>query len=167
MDDFRMVFFYFLFYSFLGWIIEGLFNLCTRGTFIKPNFLNLPIKPMYGIASVLLIGLWQQLPFYLFVPCCFIVPAFVEYLSGFLLWHTFHLRYWDYHTQVYQLSGYVCLRFCIYWSILSFILIYFVQPYIANLYTKLSPLGFYFFPILLLIFLTDLLFTVRKRQHHI
>ena len=36
-------------------MIEGFFNLSTKGHFIKPNFLLLPLKPMYGIAATLLI----------------------------------------------------------------------------------------------------------------
>ena len=51
----RSIFFYFIMYSFLGWMIEGFFNLSTKGHFIKPNFLLLPVKPMYGIAATLLI----------------------------------------------------------------------------------------------------------------
>ena len=36
----------FLIYSFLGWILEGLFNRIKTGSFSKPNFLHGPVKPM-------------------------------------------------------------------------------------------------------------------------
>ena len=110
----RVIFFYFLVYSFFGWIIEGIFNLYTKGRFIKPNFLYLPLKPMYGIASVLLVQLSNLLPFWLLIPCCFIIPTAVEYLTALWLLNTFNLRYWDYSQNAYQISGFICLKFCIY-----------------------------------------------------
>lgn len=160
----HLLFFYFLLYSFIGWLIEGLFNLCTRGSFSKPNFLYLPLKPMYGITAVLLIRLHQQLSFIPFMICCFIIPIIVEYLTAYLLLHCFNLRYWDYSTEPYQLSGFICLRFFIYWGFLSLLLIYCFQPLIYPFYLSLYPLWFYFFPIFLLIFTIDFLTTLNARQ---
>lgn len=45
-----------LFYSFGGWLLEGLYHLLMTGSFWKANFLLGPFKPMYGIAAVLLLG---------------------------------------------------------------------------------------------------------------
>lgn len=163
MSFLRMIFFYFFIYSFLGWNIEGLFNLSTQGRFIKPNFLSLPFKPMYGIAAVLLLLLKDLVPFWLFLMCCFIVPSFVEYLTAYLLFHSFNLKYWDYSTAPYNLSGYICLRFSIYWMLLSLILVYWVHPFIISLYTHMTWFWFYFFPIMLLLLITDFCLTIRKK----
>lgn len=168
MTFFHRTFFYFCIYSFLGWHIEGLFNLCTRGKFIKPNFLILPLKPMYGIASVLLILLKDVTSSWLFLFCCFFVPSFVEYITAFLLSCCFNLKYWDYSKAPYNLSSYICLRFSIYWMLLSLILVYWVHPFIILLYTQILWFWSYFFPIMLLLFLTDFCLTVRnKAQLHI
>ena len=165
MSFFRMIFFYFCIYSFLGWIIEGLFNLSTRGNFTKPNFLILPLKPMYGIAAVLLIILKDLVPFWLFLIGCFIVPSFVEYLTAYLLFHSFHLKYWDYSKLPYNLSGYVCLRFSIYWVFLSLALVYVVHPFISLFYTQIVWFWSYFFPIMLLLFIIDFYLTIRSKKH--
>lgn len=165
MSFFRMIFFCFCIYSFLGWNIEGLFNLSTKGHFIKPNFLILPLKPMYGIAAVLLILFKDCIPFWLFLLCCFIVPSFVEYMAAFLLFHFFNLKYWDYSQIPYNLSGYVCLKFSIYWIILSLMLVYWVHPFITSLYTHILCFWFYFFPIMLFLFVTDFCLTVRNQVH--
>ena len=50
----------FLIYSFLGWVLEGIFHLAKEGTFHKPNFLHGPVKPMYGFAGVLLAVLYDR-----------------------------------------------------------------------------------------------------------
>lgn len=165
MSFFRMIFFYFCIYSFLGWNLEGLFNLSTKGHFIKPNFLILPFKPMYGIASVLLILIKDLVPFWLFLICSFIIPSFVEYLTAYLLFHSFNLKYWDYSRTPYNLSGYICLRFSIYWMLLSLVLIYWIHPFIVSLYAHITWFWFYFFPIMLLLFITDCYLTIRKKIH--
>ena len=166
MDLLRTLFYYFLFYSFLGWLLEGFFNLFTRGYFTKPNFLQAPIKPMYGIAAVILIELAPQLPPWLFLISCFVVPVGVEYLTALLLNHTFHLKYWDYSHKRLQLSGYICLRFAVYWSILSFLLVTYVHPYAAALYDTYSVLWFYSFPTLLLLFIADVIYSVWLKRVH-
>lgn len=160
----RSIFFYFIMYSFLGWMIEGFFNLSTKGHFIKPNFLLLPLKPMYGIAATLLILIKDIIPFELFLIAAFIIPSLVEYLSAYLLAHVFHLKYWDYSHCNYQLSGYICLRFSIYWLILSLVLTYGLQPFIALLYQNISWLWYYFFPVSLFIFLIDFSLTIRLKK---
>lgn len=165
MSFFRMIFFNFCIYSFLGWIIEGLFNLSTKGYFIKPNFLILPLKPMYGIASILLILIKDLVPFWLFLICCFIVPSFVEYLTAYLLFYSFNLKYWNYSKAPYNLSGYICLRFSIYWMLLSLVLVYWVHPFIIFLYAHIIGFWFYFFPIMLLLFISDFCLTIRKNIH--
>lgn len=165
MSFLRMIFFYFCIYSFLGWNIEGLFNLFTKGYFIKPNFLILPLKPMYGIASVLLILIKDLVPFWLFLICCFIIPSFVEYLTAYLLFHSLNLKYWDYSNAPYNLSGYICLRFSIYWMLLSLVLVYWIHPFIISLYAHINWFWFYFFPIMLLLFITDFCLTIKKKIH--
>lgn len=162
MQCIRSIFFYFIIYSFLGWIIEGLFNLSTKGHFIKPNFLILPLKPMYGIAATLLIFLKDVVPFWLFLISALIIPSLVEYITAYALSHLFNLKYWDYSNCAYHLSGYICLRFSIYWFILSLVLTYGLQPFIALLYGSISWFWYYFFPISLLIFITDFCLTIRS-----
>ena len=167
MNLLRTLFFNFIIYSFFGWLIEGLFNLFTRGHFMKPNFLQAPIKPMYGIAATLLIQLYPLLPSWLFLLSCLIVPVSVEYLTALLLFHTFGLKYWDYSSQPFQLSGYICLRFAIYWCILSFFLVTYVHPYVALIYASYPTLWFYSYPAALLLFITDVIYSVEQKRLHL
>lgn len=157
------IFFYFIIYSFFGWIIEGLFNLLTRGTFLKPNFLMLPLKPMYGIAATLLIYLKALLPIGLFLISALILPTLVEYLTAELLFRCYTLKYWDYSHCSHQYKGYICLRFSIYWFVLCIVLAYGLQPYIALFYNAISWFWHPFFPVAVFIFLLDLLLTLYHR----
>lgn len=162
----RILFFYFIVYSFLGWLIEGFYNLITRGSFIKANFLMLPLKPMYGIAAVLLILAQSVFSFWLFLVSLFIIPSAVEYLTGFLLFYIFKLKYWDYSHMPCQLSGYICLRFSIYWVLLSLLLLYLIHPMVISFMLLTSWFWFYFFPVMLILLLTDICISAGLKYRH-
>lgn len=158
----RSIFFYFIVYSFLGWIIEGLFNLYTKGCFLKPNFLLLPIKPMYGIAATLLIYIHASFSLWIFLISSLIIPTLVEYFTADLLFRFYNLKYWDYSKCSYQHHGYVCLRFSIYWFFLAIMLTYGLHPWIACLYSNICCFWHYFSLAMLLIFMLDFLLTLRN-----
>lgn len=167
MTIFLTCFFYFIIYSFIGWIIEGLFNLFKEGQFIKPNFLKLPLKPMYGFASTLLVILAPPLPLWLILILCFIVPTLVEYLSAYLLDTYLGLHYWSYAHKSFQARGYICLEFSCYWFFLSLLLIFFVHPYIVLLYMLLFKSWIFIAPFIFLIVVYDFITTFLKyRQHY-
>lgn len=159
-------FFYFIIYSFIGWIIEGLFNLFKEGQFIKPNFLKLPLKPMYGFASTLLVILASPLPLWLVLLLCFIVPSLVEYLSAYLLDTYLGLHYWNYEHKPFQARGYICLEFSCYWFFLSLLLILFVHPYIVSLYILLFKPWTFIAPFIFLIIVYDFITTFSKNRQH-
>lgn len=163
MSYFHMIFFYFCIYSFLGWNLEGLFNLFTRGHFIKSNFLILPLKPMYGIASVLLVLIKDFVPLGIFVIACLIIPSLIEYITAYSLFQSFGLKYWDYSESRYNVSGYICLRFSIYWMFLSLILVYWIHPLIHLFYVYSMRLWVYIFPITLLLLLIDFCLTLKNK----
>ena len=101
---------YFLCYGFLGWILEGVFNLVTAGQFRKANFLHLPMKPMYGFGALAILIAHRYWPRKIFLTSCFL-PCLVEYCSGYFLEHCFALRYWDYRQEFVQIKGYVKVKF--------------------------------------------------------
>lgn len=164
MDLFRTLIFYFIVYSFIGWIIEGLFNLCTKGSFLKPNFLIFPLKPMYGIAATLLIYIKAFSPTWLFLVSAFIVPTLVEYYTAALMFHLYNLKYWDYSNCPHHHKGYICLRFSIYWFFLSVILTYGLQPFMTLFYKQISWLWYYLCPITFTIFMLDFIITLRHKH---
>ncbi|MCL6606080.1 MAG: putative ABC transporter permease [Paenibacillus sp.] len=157
--------FYFIIYSFLGWVLEGTYNLYSKGTFRKEGFMMGPFKPMYGFAPLfLLIARDLALPFYLFLLLALIIPSAVEFISGWLLKTLFHRQWWDYSGMRYQLQGHICLRFSLYWWVLSVACIYAIQPLLELLYLWVEPIWKLLLPAVACLYLTDVLWTIWTRR---
>lgn len=121
----------FLIYSFLGWGLENCYNKLVSGTFIKPNFLYGPLKPMYGIGGVLLVNSYRYFP-RLFWFASVSIPLLVEWCSGKWLDCRYQLKYWDYSKEPIQLGGYICLRFALCWAVLAQIVVRMIQPVVES-----------------------------------
>jgi uncharacterized membrane protein len=159
-------FFYFVIYSFLGWVLEGSYNLYSKGTFRKEGFLKGPFKPMYGFAPLLLLAARDlALPLPVILLLALIIPSAVEFISGWLLKTLFHRQWWDYSENAYQLQGHICLRFSLYWWVLSIACLYAIQPLMELLYRQVQSLWVITAPVFALYFTVDLLWTcwVRRR----
>lgn len=157
--------FYFTVYSFLGWVLEGSYNLYSAGTFRKEGFLKGPFKPMYGCAPLLLLtGQSIGLPLPVFLMLALIIPSAVEFVSGWLLKGIFHKQWWDYSGMPYQLHGHICLKFSLYWWGLSIACIYGLQPLVHFLYLHVEQVWTPVIPLALLLFSADLLWTFRTRR---
>ena len=122
--------FNFIIYSFLGWIIEELYCFIINRKFKKDGFLKSPIKPMYGIAMTALVLCCYVVNIrgIRLATLCFIIPTTVEYISGYLMKKVFNKRYWSYNGIRFNIHGYICLKFSLYWMVLSFIGVYYFQP---------------------------------------
>jgi uncharacterized membrane protein len=130
--------FNFILYSFIGWIIEEVYSYVTVKKIKKEGFLKGPVKPMYGIAIAILILYNQILDIdgIVLIILCFLIPTIVEYISGYMLKHIFNKIYWDYSNLKYNIHGLVTIKFSVYWMLLSFIGIYFLQPVVYNIYKE-------------------------------
>ena len=100
-----LLFLYFIIYSFLGWILETVYCSVRERRFVARGFLYGPICPIYGV-GVLMMLCWfapftgQPLLFYVVATVC--MSAW-EYLVGWLLETTTHIKYWDYSTRKFNL----------------------------------------------------------------
>lgn len=159
--EFETIFFNFLIYSFAGWILENIYSLFTRGIFFKNGFLYGPFKPMYGFALIILLFFKKKnIHWFYFAMLCFIIPTSIEYITGWILHHIFHYKFWDYSHLPLNLHSYICLQFSIYWLVASELVVHYLHPYIKQLYQRKSSLWRYLFPFLLALFSADLLMTL-------
>ena len=81
--------------------------------------------------------------------------------------HIFNKIYWDYSDLKYNIHGFVTLKFSLYWTLLSFIGIYFLQPAVYNIYKESEKnliIAVCFFSIILTI---DLLLTLQHFKESI
>lgn len=158
--------FNFIIYSFFGWILEEVYCYCIEKRFKEDGFLFGPFKPMYGIAMAILVFLAYilRVNWWVMVPLCFIIPSTVEYLSGYLLKAIFNKSYWDYSEMRFNINGFVCLKFSIYWTFLSFVTVKYIEPLINKLFLVNFRLWFVIVPVLFLYIIIDLFITVKKMR---
>lgn len=163
-SDWQAIAFYFMVYSFGGWLLENTYSLATTGRFFKEGFLRGPLKPMYGFAPVILLLYAASEPSLGgLMLMCLLVPSAVEYASGYLLQRLFHKQWWDYSGHRFQLQGHICLRFSVYWLVLSFAVIESLHPSVAALYAAAKPIWSVVCPLFLLYLAVDTAYTVRTR----
>lgn len=132
--------FNFVFYSLFGWVLEEVYCFVTRGYFKEDGFLNVPFKPMYGIAICILLILYYKFEVsnITLLILCAIIPTLVEYLSGYMLKEIFNEVYWSYANMKYNFQELICLRFSIYWAVLSFLTVKFFHTYLHKIYIRFS-----------------------------
>ena len=120
----------FFIYSFIGWVIEVIYYGITEGKFINRGFLAGPLCPVYGLGFYAAIWIFEpfkdnfMILFFGMAAACTIV----ELIAGFILYHAFHMRWWDYSDYKLNLGGYICLRFFIYWGIAASLGMYVLHP---------------------------------------
>ncbi len=153
----------FLIYSFLGWILEGCYNFVVAGTFRKPNFLHIPLKPMYGIGGVMLAGSYKYDRKHFGYNCC-LLPVLVELCSGIWLERVFKLRYWDYSKEFLQFGGHICLKFALCWMVLAQLLAKVVHPFLELFLKKTGKLAVW--ELLYQLFFADCLLTIHQRRRN-
>ena len=100
----------FLAYSCLGWFIEMVATLIQHHRIYNRGFLIGPICPIYGVGAVL--GSWifsgiDQV--WLVFLLCMIGGGILEYVTSFWMEACFHVRWWDYNTQPFNINGRTCL----------------------------------------------------------
>lgn len=156
--------FNFILYSFVGWIIEEVYSYILVGHFKEDGFLTGPIKPMYGITMTIIICLFKIYDMGLIekIIISFVVPALVEYISGYGLKKIFKKVYWCYKGFKWNINGFVCLRFCFYWFILIVAATKFIVPISDYLFNKYQVLVSIFVPLITALIFIDFLYTVKN-----
>ena len=121
---------YFIIYSILGYLIETLFGIVTKGVIeSRKSFLYGPFCAIYGLGAVIMIGLLQYFKknnFSLFF-AGFIIGSVIEYLVSLFGEMILHVKWWDYSNMPLNLNGRICVYFSIFWGILAIFLMTYVN----------------------------------------
>ena len=109
----------FIIYAFIGWCSEVSYAALDRGIFVNRGFLNGPYCPIYGCGVVIVVAALTPLKDNLLILFAgsFLLTSILEYITGFILEKVFHNKWWDYSNKPFNLHGYVCLKFSIYWGL--------------------------------------------------
>lgn len=122
---------YFIIYSFLGFIIETVFGLITKGVIeSRRSSLYMPICSIYGAgAIVMILGLqrFKKNNYTLFLGG-FLIGSIVEYIVSAIGEFLFHIKWWDYSDMAFNINGRVCIAFSFFWGILAIYLMSHFNP---------------------------------------
>lgn len=151
----QIYFLIFVFYAFLGWILESCYSLVKTKKVINRGFLLGPWIPIYGfgaLAITVFLGKYTEDLIVLFV-MSMVVCSILEYLTSYILEKIFNVRWWDYNDMKYNINGRICLETMIPFGILGLIMIYIINPFILNVLNDVSSFSLNLISIILLIFL--------------
>jgi uncharacterized membrane protein len=153
----------FLIYAFIGWCTEVAYAAVDNGIFVNRGFLNGPYCPIYGCGVVIVVAVLTPLKenlFILFVGS-FLLTSLLEFVTGFLLEKVFHNKWWDYSDKPFNIMGYVCLKFSIYWGLACTFVMDIIHPMIYKGVTMIPhTLGVVIICLLMTIFAVDCVITV-------
>lgn len=154
---------YFLIYSFLGWVVEVVYQALEKGLVVNRGFLNGPVCPIYGFGVVGLFLLMdavstrnlQALSLWKIFICGALLATLIELVGGWILDRFFHVRLWDYRDKPFNFRGYICLEFTIIWGLAIVFVVRNAHPVIEDLCGHMMTHHYAFF---LMVFLYVLYF---------
>ncbi len=136
----------FFIYSFLGFLLEGIFTLIVSGHF-SSGILYGPWTPVYGFGAVLTIviskKIFKKMHQNKFIETLVtflvltIVLTIIEWLGGILIENLFHETLWNYKDYKFNIGKYIALEMALVWGIASILVIYFLKPIIDKLENKI------------------------------
>ena len=154
---------YFVIYSFLGFVVETIFGMLTKGVIeSRRSCFYGPFCCIYGLGAAIMIpGLkkFKRSNWTLFIAGA-IEGSVIEYVVGWIGEVIFQIKWWDYSNMPFNIHGRICILFSVFWGLLALVLIRLINPYIEILIDKIPKKIFNVTTIILTIFLLfDLLFT--------
>lgn len=127
------------------------------------GFLFGPYVPIYGVGTLIIIGISQKylhnvfLLFLLTVVAC----SVVEYLASWIMEKLFKVRWWDYSTQKFNINGRICLLNGIMFGFAGLFIVYAVHPLLAKIFSVIpQQLTIVAAILCALFFLVDLIVTI-------
>ncbi|MBQ7541632.1 MAG: putative ABC transporter permease [Clostridia bacterium] len=134
-------FFWFLLYSFLGWVTETLLYMLRDRKVVKRGFLFGPVCPIYGFACcICVLILYGRIdnPVLLFLAGMGITTA-LEYATHFVMEKVFHAMWWDYSNRRFNIKGRIYLKGCLFFGVLILLEIKVIQPAFVMLTDMIPP----------------------------
>lgn len=122
---------YFVVYSVAGFIIETIFGLLTKGVLeSRKSFLYGPFCSIYGLGAVLMILPLQKYKKnnYTLFFAGFFIGSIIEYMVSLVGELIFHIKWWDYSDQMFNINGRICVLFSFFWGLLAIYLMSDINP---------------------------------------
>jgi uncharacterized membrane protein len=111
-----------------------------QAKWVNRGFMTGPFLPIYGSGAIVV--LIFTLPFRTNAWLVFIVgmasATLLEYFTGVAMEKMFHVRYWDYSNQPFNLNGHICLLSSLAWGVFSVILTLYGHTPVERLVFKMN-----------------------------
>ena len=106
---------------------------------VNRGFLIGPYCPIYGFGALIMLLLT---PYRNNLFVCFILAlvlcSFLEYFTSYLMEKMFHVRWWDYSNDSFNVNGRICLRNAVAFGALGVIFTQFLNPWFYSIINGLS-----------------------------
>ena len=158
------IFLLFVCYSFIGWLIEVIFEFVNNGKLVNRGFLIGPYCPIYGVGGVIAtitLTSHKDSVIILFVMSIFLF-AILEYFTSYLMEKLFKARWWDYSHFRFNINGRICLETLVPFGLLGCFAIYIVNPCFEFLFSLTNPKVLDIIAIVIaVIFILDVILSLR------
>ena len=160
---FKRILMYFIIYSFLGFVVETIFGMLTKGVIeSRKSCFYGPFCCIYGLGAAIMIPGLQKFKRNNWTLAIggMIEGSIIEYVVSWIGEIIFQIKWWDYSNMPLNMNGRICLLFTIFWGILAVVLLRLVNPFIERTIDRLPKKWFDIIAIVGSVFLLlDLLFT--------
>lgn len=157
-------FFFFMIYSFIGYLTEiTCCSINNKKLIVNRGFCLGPYLPIYGSSSVIMnifLAKYSKDIITLFVMSAF-VCTLMEYMTSLILEKIFHARWWDYTEKKFNLSGRVCLENSCLFGLGGVFIVSILHPLLDGLVSMIPHNVLIILSIILfVIFMIDVIITV-------
>lgn len=157
-------FFFFMIYSFIGYLTEiTSCSINNKKLIVNRGFCLGPYLPIYGFSSVIMsmfLSKYSKDIITLFVMSAF-VCTLMEYMTSLILEKIFHARWWDYTEKKFNLSGRVCLENSCLFGLGGVFIVSILHPFLDGLVSMIPHNVLIILSIVLfVIFMIDVIITV-------
>ena len=140
-----------------GYLIETSFYLLKHGVFMnKQGLLYGPIKPIYGVAAVILsivLNMLKGKKSWLIFIFGSIIGGVFEYVCSLVLEYVFGTRMWSYEHMGMHIHGRVFIPYLPIWGIISLLYLKVLYPSFNKVYNKIPKKILYFTTVLVAVFM--------------
>lgn len=155
----------FLFFSFLGWLLDSSYRSLTERKWVNAGYFKGPFCPIYGFGGLALLSVFTYfsfLPLFILFMVAGISLVIVEYLGGVFAEHFLRLKLWDYSSSHYHLGGHIDLLHSSYWFFLSVSCYYLFFPFMKIIEKVIFVPEFLELPLLVIFVVAGIGLTVKR-----
>ena len=154
----------FMMYSFLGWILEGIYFIIINRKIVDRGFLVGPYLPIYGFGALLIVIFLQKYSedFITLFCMCTIICSVLEYFTSYIMEKLFRARWWDYRDKSFNINGRVCLENSVLFGLGGCITVYIIHPFFKFLLSIIPiTIRAILLIVLLILLLVDILISFK------